>query len=297
MRKLFLLAVAIACCLQKANSQTDKTSIAIFPFVSASPQHKARASQIQQLVVEVLRKKSNIELIDRSNDSLLVRELDIQIREQSVAADGLVRQGKILGAKQMIVGTLSNLTVDSKTSTTYNFLTKRNQIITQYTATINFALQLSDVETGMVLSQKVFSNNEFNAGSLLNLLSVGGDPREQAIVNAIKAVRKQISAWINESYPPEIMILKIDERNKKGNAETVLVSGIDASIQKGSLIIVNEIEMFDAGGGKMLRRTKKIAVLKVKDMQGDITICKVTDGEKVLEEKMTAVTKLEFIVK
>ncbi|MGB8191748.1 MAG: hypothetical protein WCF67_07515 [Chitinophagaceae bacterium] len=297
MRSLLLLVLMLLCCLQKAECQKDKTPIAIFPFVSALPEHRVRASQIQQLVVEILRRKSNIELIDRSNDSLMVKELDLQIREQSVAANGLVQQGKLLGAKQMIVGTVSNVTVETKTGTKIDFITKQPKPYTEYNASINFALQLSDVETGKVVSQKVFSNNDVGFSSLLGLLNITGQSREEAISNAINAARKKILYWINESYPPEIKILQVNGRDKKGNAETVLVSGIDGTLQRNSQVIVNVIEWFDAGGGNKLKRVRKIAVLKVKDIQGEITICKITDGEKALEEKMADGSKMEFILK
>ena len=298
MRNLLALFLLLGCFNQRTHAQSEKTSIAIFPFVASLPENRGRASQIQQIVSEILRQKSNIELIDRSNDSLLVKELDFQIREQSVAAKGLVQQGKILGAQQIIVGTVSNVTVDEKNTSNFNIITKKTKSATQYTASVSFALQLSDVETGKVINQRAFNNRDITAGKVLNLLNVeSGTSREEAILNAIKSTRGLILAWINESHPAEIKILKIEERDKKGYPETILVTGIDASLQKGSQVTVNEIEMIDAGDGKSLKRTKKIVELKVKEIQGDITVCRVMDGEKVLEEKMKAGAKMEFIVK
>ncbi len=55
--------------------------------------------------------------------------------------------------------------------------------------------------------------------------------------------------------------------------------------------------MMDAGGGKMLKRTKKIAELKVQSNEGEITVCKVSSGEKELGEKIKAGTKLAFEIK
>lgn len=296
MNKMFILIMAF---FSITATYSQKTPVAIFPFVSALPENKARASEIQQIVIEILRNKSDIELIDRSNDSLLVKELDNQIREISVAASGLVAQGKVLGAKQMIVGTVSNVTVEEKKANNLKMLIgKKNATNTEYSATINFALQLTDIETGKVINQKSFNSKRDVVEAMRDIFNVGiNNTREGAILAAIKSTRGLISSWINESYPPEIKILKIEDRDKSGYPQTILVSGIDATLQKGSKVVINEIEMFDAGNGKSLKRTKKMAELKVKEIQGDITVCTVTDGEKTLEEKMKSNVKMEFVLK
>src|SRR6185436_12937244 len=96
MKKLLLLFVLAIPCLFNALSQNEKNSIAILPFTSTTPGYKNYAAVIQQLVVEILRKKSSIQLIDRTNDSLQVKELDLSMREVSVDAKRPVEQGKLL---------------------------------------------------------------------------------------------------------------------------------------------------------------------------------------------------------
>ncbi|HEX6431669.1 MAG TPA: hypothetical protein VF008_28460 [Niastella sp.] len=295
MKKLLLLFILAFPCLFKAWSQNEKTSIAIFPFASTTVTYKEYAAVIQQLVVEILRKKSSITLIDRSNDSLQVKELDKTLSEHSVNASGSVEQGKLLVGAQMIAGTLSNISIEEKTTTGTNS-SGSPTIRKSYTANLNFAMQLSDVETGKVISHKLFGVSQGGLLSSLGLDNIlsSADTKEEAIANAIKSSRKQIVKWFNEIYPPEINIFKIEERNKHNKPETVLVTGVDDSFTKGSQFYVHEIEMIDAGNGKTLKRIKKIARLKIKEMQGDITICKVSDGEDILEEKMNNKTTMVF---
>ena len=303
MRKLSLFLIVMYTGL-RAFSQDQNIPIAVMPFVSVLPEDKPRASQIQEMVVEILRNKSGIDIIDRSKDTLLVKELDLQIREQSMDANGLVQQGKISGATQMIVGTVSNVRVEENRKVYRD--SKNNPVVSiSYTANVSFSLQLSEVESGKIISQRAFNGKQGGGGllsgfSLSNL--IGGNDgtantREAAIVEAIRANKKQILAWINETYPPEIKIVKIEDRNKKGFPQTILVAGIDGTVQKGDQIAINEIEMIDMGDGKKLRRLKKIVDLKIKEIQDEITICKVTRGEDVLEDKMKSGAKMELALK
>lgn len=291
---LFLFTLAIPC-LGTAFSQSEKTSIAIFPFTATADANKGYATVIQQLVVEILRKKSGIQLIDRSNDSLQVKELDLSMREVSVDAKGPAEQGKLLLGAQMIVGTLSNVSVEEKSNTSVSG--GRSVINKTYTASLSFAMQLSDVETGKVISHKLFGGVQ-NSGGFLSTIGLNAftnaDTKEEAIASAIKNTRKQIIKWFNELYPPEINIFKIEERDKKGKPETVLVTGVDESFSRGSQFYVHEIEMLDTGNGKKLRRLKKIARLKITELQGEVTVCKVSDGEDILEDKMNNKVPMVF---
>ena len=281
------------------HAQDEKIPVAMFPFVSLSPEYKGRASQIQEMVLEMLQAKSNIEVIDRSKDSLLMKELDNQIREQSVAAQGLVQQGKVLGAKNMIVGTVSNIVFEQSKGSFYNTQTKQNSETVMYSADVSFSLQLSDVESGKILSTKAFNSKDLRSGiAFFSKNSRFSALKEDAIMNAISVTKKAVAAWLNQTYPPLIQIVKIEDRNKKGYPQTVLVTGIDGSIQKGAQLTVNEIEMIDVGQGKPpIQRRVKIADLKVQDLQGDITVCRVTSGENILEAKWNAKTKMEFTLR
>jgi hypothetical protein len=293
--KQTLLIAAIICQAFGLYAQSEKTTLAVFPFMSILPENKERASQIHDMVIEILRNKPAIQLIDRSTDNQL-KEQDYQLREQAMPASRLIQQGKTLGAKQLLIGTVSHVAVEKKSNTTTDFFTKKPVAGISYEANISFALQLTDVQTGKVIIQKAFNGSKdigyLNPGSFTG----SGSSQEEAIINAIRANRGQILSWLNEAYPPVLRIIKIEERDKKGYPETILVSGIDGTLTRGARIIVNEIEMVDAGG-QQLKRQKVIGELKIKEKHGNMTICKITDGEKVLEEKMNAGIKMEFVIK
>lgn len=296
MKYSFLFLLSFFCLTVTA--QDAGTRVAVFPFTYAQPDYRTRAAQIHEMVVEILRQRSNIELIDRAKDSFLLRELTNQTREESMAAPGLVAQGKLAGATQIIIGTVTDIALDvSSNHTTYG--TVNTQALPVYTATVNFSLQLSDVETGKVLHQKNFSSKDRKG--VFSFATGGGSmstSKEDAILKGIQSCRKPILEWLNEIYPGQIKIERIEDRESDGTPKTVLVSGLDQSISKGTVVTVYEKEEFKGSDGKTFTRTKEVSKLKVAEIQGDIVVCKVTSGERVIEDKIkTNAANLEFKVK
>ncbi|HWK07710.1 MAG TPA: hypothetical protein VNS58_28960 [Puia sp.] len=289
---LLLLVFAAAGLLSHA--QHTRTPVAIFPFVASLPEYRARTSQIQEMVIETIRSSPNIELIDRSNDSLLMRELDNQIREQSVAAKGLVEQGKVAGAKEMIVGTVSNVVVEEKHTAGGTVLGRPTTPSIYYTANVSFSLQLSDVESGAVIGHKNFSNANGSWKDLVHLEFATS--KESAVMQAVRTCQKQILSWLDESLSPGIRIVSIDQRDGSGYPKTVLVSGIGASARKGAALVVNEISFIDDGNGGKIQRKQKLADMRITERQGDVTVCRITGGEQVIEARINAGAKLECIM-
>lgn len=289
-------------------AQDEKKVVGIMPFVSSQPQNRGTASQVQEMVVRLLSSNSNIQAVDRSKDSLVVRELDNQIRDVSVMAKQLADQGKLIGAKEIIVGTLSKASAEPVSGNAYGSNVK-------YSGLVNFSLQLIDVETGTVKEQETFegSTNKVEAankgtkalGSILKKSNPLGnnttadillaDTKEKAILNAVNQSEKSIAQWVTKIYSSNIRILSVEERDK-GLPEKVLVSGLGESVKKGTQITINEISFFDVDGKKM-KREKKVGELKVEEVQGELTVCKVTNGEALLDEKLKANSKLELVIK
>ena len=266
----------------------------MMPFLSSVPENQQSASALQSIALQVFNGKSNITVVDRSADAMVLKELDNQIREQSMSSKVLVEQGKLSGSQEIIVGILNSISVEPKSG--------------KYLASLNYTLQVNDAATGVLLSSKSFSGNTNSndiGNKILGNTSIWGkassllmaDTKEEAIRNAINDTRKQMVVWINEVYPPDIKILAIDTRNGNGFPETVSVAGFETKISSGKAITVNEISYLEDGSGKKLKRVRKIAELKVIEMQGEITECKVKDGGAALDEKMKSNAKLEFLVK
>ncbi len=254
-------------------AQDSKTTVGILPF-SSIKNNKEITTELQEIVLEALNKKSNILTIDRSKETLLNKELDLQTSERSIASKKLVAQGKKMGADHLLIGTLISFDVirEKGSSDVYN-------------ASLIFSLQIIDVETGKIINQKKFNQNNIDS-SLLGLLG-NTDTKDDAKINAISNSKREIRFWLNEVYPPLIKVVAIEKRNKNGKPKTILITGVDNSLKVGFKLVLEETELIPNGTNKEpLRRIKKVATLVILEKQGDITVCKITDGEDTIEEKI-----------
>jgi hypothetical protein len=283
MRKNIILLLILLLTFINIIAQNHKTTIGLIPFSSTVPKNKVITIEIQEIVLEALNTKSNIITIDRSKDALLNKELDLQINEKSMASKKLVEQGKKMGADHLIIGTtVSYETIREKGSSSGlgGLFTDKNTFYNK--STIVFSLQILDVETGKIINQKIFNQTNENKSILGN-----DDTKDEAKAKAILSLKKNILLWLNEVYPIPIKILKIEDRTKSGKPKTILLTGVDNSFNIGKKLILEETELIQVENGKEpLRRTKKIASLTISEKQGDITVCKITDGEDIIEDKI-----------
>jgi hypothetical protein len=72
--------------------------------------------------------------------------------------------------------------------------------------------------------------------------------------------------------------------------------GLDEDAGKNSIIIIKEISYLTKSDGGKVKRLTEIGRLKVIEWQGEVILCKVVTGEKVLEDKMKAPSSLEFFI-
>lgn len=284
-------------------SQVDKKVVAIMPFISSSPEYRNYAAQLQSIALQTFNSNSNATFIDRSADAAVVKELDNQIREQSISSKVLVEQGKLSGSNELIVGSLAGVSIET---------TEVPRILgggydKKYSASLSYSLQVIDGATGLTLSVKDFNGNtkKQDVGKKIfgnkGMLGKGSgillaDTKDEAIRKAINATKGEITDWITESYPPLIRIINIESRNGSGFPEVVLISGFGSDMSVGKKITIKEITLLDDGAGGKIKREKKIGELKVSEIQGQVTVCKVKEGENVLEEKMKNPASLKFTI-
>lgn len=281
------------------------------PFTALDEEFRSTARQIQETVVKYLRQKDNVTLVDRSKDSLVIKELFNQMRDVSVAAKNLADQGKLSGAREIITGTLTKVVTEEHYENA-NSITNSGK---KYSAIISFSIQIIDVATGTTTSQVTINSNTSIAdganklikgiGAILNKNTekletasevLMADTREKAIQSAIRSCEKHIVKWINKTFLPKISIISINSK-KDSIPETLLLAGLNETAKKGSKIIVNEVKMLNTSDGQPLRQVLKTAILKVIEFQGDVALCKLTEGAETIEEKLQNKTIFEFIIK
>lgn len=311
--KKFVLLPILLCLFTEISFAQHKKVVAIMPFLSSHADNRPHAAQLQSIVSQVFTSRPYVQFVDRSTDAIVLKELENQTREQSISSETLVEQGKLTGSQEIIIGNLASISVEQRRAGS-------NSSDVKYIANISYSLQVVDAATGILKSsgdingstklqeigtvllsgiKNVLVKNDDsrrdnraleNASSILL-----ADTKDEAIRKAIAATKQEMIDWIRKAYPPVIMLLSVETRDKTGLPETVIITG--PGLSSGKKIIIREVSFVNDSEGNPHKREKKIGELKVSEIQGDVIVCKVTDGENILDEKMKSGAQLEFALK
>ena len=279
-----------------AFAQSEKTSIAVLPFINSVDRSNS-GNLFQEMVTKEFVKTGRFDIVDRTKFQKVMDELNVQKSEEFLNSK-IVDQGKLLGAQYLVTGVITQVNSSSQN------MVNNSIPSTIWKHTIRFSYQVIDVETG----RAVYSEN---IGSENTAAHQGN--QSDAMDNAQCLLRKQIRNAVMKEFPEEIQIVKIEKTNKKGLPDEVLISAgtnfFDADSKgnecdKGIIDKINifkkkdvvrlkayEIEVLTVNG-KESKREKEIGMLKLKDVQGDFSVCEVTDGAKEIQDMVNGNQKI-----
>ena len=140
-----------------------------------------------------------------------------------------------------------------------------------YKGEVSFSLKIVDKVSEQTIGQvEIFSEGTSMVNSKSSATSEAIRTTNQKQINFFKSIFKLRA--------PMVLI----EKEKRGNAMEVLIgAGVPDGIDKKSQFIVSHMQ--DLGGGKT--REVPIGELKVKEMQGEFTLCSVRKGGKDIFSK------------
>jgi len=276
----------------------EKIVIAILPFVTSI--QGVNPDLVQEMVTKQFVKSGRFDIVDRSKFQKVISELNVQKSEEFLNSK-IVDQGKLLGAQYLVTGVVTQMNS-----------TSRDIVSTQppYTHSktwghvISISYQVIDVET----SKAIYSEN-IKAESTAAHSGSESDARD----NAECFLGRNIRYAVMKEFPQEIQIVKVEKTTRKGLPDEVLISAgtnfFDADSKgnecdKGLIDKINvfkkkdvvrlaafEIEVLTVNG-KEAKREKQIGTLKLKDVQGDFSVCEVTDGAKEIQDRINSNQKI-----
>lgn len=281
-----------------AIAQNEKTVIAVLPFVTKI--QGVNPDLVQEMVTKQFVKSGRFDIVDRSKFQKVITELNVQKSEEFLNSK-IVDQGKLLGAQYLVTGVVTQMNSTSRdivsTKPPYTHSRLWDHLIT-------VSYQVIDVETG----KAIYSEN-INAENTAAHNASESDARD----NAQCLLGRNIRYAVMKEFPQEIEIVKIEKTNKKGLPDEVLISAgtnfFDADSKgnecdKGLIDKINifkkkdvvklkayQIEVLTVNG-KEAKREKEIGTLKLKDVEGDFSVCEVTDGAKEIQEMMNSNQKV-----
>lgn len=298
MKKQFLFFSLLLIFLT-SNAQTDVPSnedhftIGILPLTSSNIS-QTYISIFQASVSKTFAEKNRFTVVDRTKLDEIIKERKLQKQEDFMNSSFLAEQSKSIGAQYLVSGNLSQLTTQSGTENRMDYFTNKTTTVNVTTASVTISLQIIDVSTGMVKASRTFSQT----------IKTQTTDQQIAINNTIGPLEKNYNAWVNEVFPVPMKIIKIESYTKKGLPEKVFIKGgSDMNLNKDKSIIfsqsselivfINETLNVD---GKEYKREIPIGKIKIDQVQGEFSICKVTSGaeeiKKKLEEGKTLLLKI-----
>lgn len=290
MKKIIFVIVFLASIqfLAKAQEQ-EKISLGIFPFsyAAGTVYNENDVRSIQETVATGFIKTKRFEVVDRTLGQVIKIEKEIQKLEEYINGT-VVPQGKSMGAQRILAGHVVSSSVDES-----SYTDDRGKTTLSYSAKITVNLKILDVETGKTTHSEIITGS---AGGLLDI------PRratpQEAISKAIERLNKEVDKFVAKAFPVEFHISEIQEKDGRGNAKKILITGGSAfGIEKGDILSV--VEVVDANvGGKTIKRKTEIGRIKVTKVEDEnFSICEVRDGGIEINSRFEAKAPLRVITK
>lgn len=284
--------------LTGATAQNEKTVIAVLPFVTNVS--GANPELVQEMVTKQFVKSNRFDIVDRTKFQKVMTELNVQKSEEFLNSK-IVNQGKLLGAQYLVTGVVTQM---NSTSNVTVSPTNPNARTTEWRHMITVSYQVIDVETGKAVYSENIEAQNTNAHNLSDA---------DAIDNANCLLKRNIRYAVMKEFPEEIEIVKIEKLSKKGLPDEVLISAgtnfFDADSKgnecdKGLIDKINifkkkdvvklkayQIEVLTING-KEAKRETEIGTLKLKDVQGDFSVCEVVSGGKEIQDMINGNKKV-----
>lgn len=289
---LFLLLFLIY-----ARAQDGPTHIGIIPFAAADNSAGPAASLIEDQVASCFANKGRFILLDRGVTEKIKRELDAQKENTALFAKVVAQQGHLAGAQYLITGKVNSL--ETSTTTSKNYIT--SAITTSHHGTMRITVQINSVESGQVIYTEPFTITSSDYPT---------DSRSDILDNILCRFKSAVKAKIRNVFPIAISIVHI-EKEKNGIPQKVLInagrelfddgknSNCEPSTSLGSLSIFTKKIVLDVivveevnYGGAVSKREKKIGELKVDSVEGEVSVCDVSKGDKEIKAALDRKTTM-----
>ena len=266
-------------------------TVGILPVTSETYETQSYNPNVHASLSKVFVEKSRFTVVDRAKFDQIAKERNLQ-KQEDFLNGAVVEQGKSLGAQYLISGNINSISkragniekskLDYDVATKQFYTRKYLVYVTQVDIVIN--VQIIDVSTGVVKSNKSFvSTHETETSS-----------EATAINNAVLGLEGYIRAWINDAFPVYMKIVRVESTNKKGFPDKVLIKGgkdVDLAVSKTFLFNnSSELEVFTFEtlnvDGKEYKRQVSVGKVRIEEVQGEFSLCKVKNGAEEIQKRM-----------
>jgi hypothetical protein len=269
----------------------EKTTVGIMALSYAPEAVSSQyVNSIQEKLTDAFVKTKRFNVVDRSKMDALTNEKELAKTEAFIDSK-VIEQGKSLGAAFLVSGHVISAAANQ---ITHQDPTTGQTVSEGFKAKLSISVKVIDVSTGEVIASETI---EPKGGSFLGEMT-GMLPKtaDAAIAKAINDIEKKIDTFVAHNFPVTLSIVEIQEKNSKGEAITVLISGGSAlGISKGDKLKVVEISEIEVNGN-MMQRKKNIGELRIVKVEDEnFSICSVKSGGIDITSKFEAKAKIQVI--
>ncbi len=281
MKKTLLAVILGLCSFTTTIAQDAEGKPVVYVEFFAAPANisKSCVEALRNKVIEGIQETNRVEIRDVASTTELNKEAERRMQE-SAMADATARneQMRTLGANFIITADIAQMTGDRKTDSNGKVY---------YRGNIKWTIKVIDAADGTLHTTKAFDHS--------GIASNSGDTPEKAVVATCSYAKALMDDFVDDTFPIEGTVLKIETTNKKGDkAETVYIDlGSARGIAKGQKMTVF-LETDIAGE---IAQTEIGTLTAQEVVSGKRTLCKVSKGgDKVLEankndQKLTVRTR------
>lgn len=253
----------------------EKPVVFIDYFDAPSNANKALIETLRGKVIEGIQETQRLQVIDVASHAELKDEAERR-KSESAMGDITARTSEMrtLGADYIITGTIATMTATEQRDSD-------NKLY--YKGSIHWTIKVIDAATGTLKTTQTFDHSGFTGSR--------GDTRDEAIAKTCDYAKNSMDNFVNETFPIEGLILKV-ETVKKDKAQTVYIDlGNAQGVTDGQRF--NVFLETDIAGE--IGRTE-IGALSAKEVvSAQRTLCKVTKGGKEIQEAFQKGQKLIVI--
>lgn len=253
----------------------EKPVVFVDYFDAPSNANKALIETLRGKVIEGIQETQRLQVIDVASHAELKDEAERR-KSESAMGDMTARTSEMrtLGADYIITGTIATMTATEQRDSD-------NKLY--YKGSIHWTIKVIDAATGTLKTTQTFNHSGFSGSR--------GDTRDEAIAKTCDYAKKSMDNFVNETFPIEGLILKV-ETVKKDKAQTVYIDlGNAQGVTDGQRF--NVFLETDIAGE--IGRTE-IGALSAKEVvSAQRTLCKVTKGGKEIQEAFQKGQKLIVI--
>lgn len=263
---VFTLAI---CAMVQAQS---KERMYVKAFTKGASVSAENCEKVRAAVFSAVNVSGRFDLLDAFAENSIEQEREKRKSEEAMNDNSSRQQVEAVKGNDYIMdGDVSALEVKSEV--------KDGKTI--YTCSFNYSVTITDFINNTTVATKSFSYSGSSLGGFLGDLTNYDSP-EKAINGALSTIEKEIKNFIIEEFPLWGTVIGEDIEVKKDKLVQCYIDlGSNVGITDGQMFIVYEVQK---KAGKDIK--KEMGRLKAIEVNEEITLCKVSKGDKELKLAM-----------